>query len=201
MRYTASLHGKTIFFDCDDGLRETAAFFASILRQEDRTHHILHPGHTLQIGWGAYRVLPAEGGCQLAACDLLRDPFREVTTDLSLSLELFAGQRRILSATKAPPVETTFQDTLVLHRAALTAPKVYLLRDTPTTPGDSGWYMGALGVKAPQEPSAYRKLYTYQLLPICKEAISVLQLPVGTIAVFEAGQLIEIVDGQNNKLY
>ena len=41
---------------------------------------------------------------------------------------------------------------------------------------------------------------TYQLLSFCPGAIDIIQFPVGTIAVFEDGQLVEAVDGNNRKL-
>ncbi len=79
--------------------------------------------------------------------------------------------------------------------------RVYLKRDGPGNPGDSGWYMGAIGVKASNDPGEYARIYTYQLLEFCKEALSVMQLPIGTICVIENGNLIEIVDKNNNKIF
>lgn len=201
MRYARSFNGKSVFFLCSDALRDTAEFFSAILQHEDTAHNVIQDNRTIQIGWGFYKVLQSGGGYQILACDIEHDPFQTVTEDLSLNLEIFSQQRRILSITKAAPLETSFQDTLIVHRAAVKALRVYLQRNEPGDQGNSGWYMGAIGVKASNDPSEYARIYTYQLLKFCKEAISVLQLPAGTICVIENGSLIEIVDKDNNKRY
>lgn len=200
MKYICKFHGKTVFFFCEDTLKETAEFFASILQKEDAGGRVIRDGAVLQIGWGFYHVRRTEAGYQIMACGLLGDPFREVTEDLSLSLEIFAEQRRVLNVTKAVPRETSFQDTLVVQRAAVKAPRVYLQRCEPGNPDDSGWYMGVLGGNAPEDPGEYARVYTYQLLGFCKEALSVMQLPVGTVCVFENGRLVEAADRDNRKI-
>ena len=200
MRYARSFNGKSVFFLCGDALKDTAEFFSSVLQHEDTAHNVIQDKRTIQIGWGFYKVLQTDGEYQILACDIESDPFQSMTEDLSLSLEIFSQQRRILSITKAAPLETSLQDTLIVHRAAVKAQRVYLQRNEPGNHGDSGWYMGAIGIKAPNDPSEYARIYTNQLLKFCKEAISVVQLPIGTICIIENGNLIEIVDKDNNKL-
>ncbi|WP_298025125.1 hypothetical protein [uncultured Dysosmobacter sp.] len=201
MKYTYSFNGKSVFFFCSDTMKDTAEFFSTVLQHEDTMYDVIKNNRTIQIGWGSYKVLQADSAYQMLACDLLSDPFQAVTDDLSLSLEIFAKQRIVLSVTKAAPKETSFQDTLIVQRAAVKAPRVYLKRDEPGNSSDSGWYMGAIGVKASNDPSEYAQIYTYQLLKFCKVALSVMQLPIGTICVFENGNLIEIVDKNNNKIF
>ena len=200
MRYSYSINGKSIFFFGSDTMRDTAEFFSTVLQQEDALYHVIKSNSTIQIGWGFYKVMQVDGAYQIVACDLSGDPFQAMTDDLSLSLEIFAKQRKILSITKAEPQETSFQDTLIVQKAAVKAGRIYLQRDEPGSPGDSGWYMGAIGVNASSDPSEYARIYTYELLKFCKEALSVMQLPVGTICVIEDGELIEIVDKNNNKI-
>lgn len=200
MRYTYSFNGKTIFFFCSDALKDIAEFFSSILKNEDITHEVIKYDSTIQVGWGFYKVLQAGNEYQIVACDLLGNPFENVTEDLSLSLEIFSQQRRMLSDTKAVPYETSFQDTLIVQKAALNASRVYLKRDEPGNSDDSGWYMGAMDIKAQGDPSEYVKIYTYQLIQFCKQATFVIQLPIGTICIIENGNLVEIVDKDNNKI-
>lgn len=200
MRYTRSLHGKTVSFLCGDSQREAADLFSSILEREDEAHPILQNGRILQAGWGFYRILESGGQYQVFACDFSADPFRDLTEDLSLSLEILASQRQALRSAGGPPVETSFQDTLILQRAALTAPRVYLQRSEPGEPPDSGWYLGAIGAGASTDPAGYARIYTYQLLGVCRDALSVIQFPVGSLCVFENGRLIEAVDHNNHVL-
>ena len=201
MRYTHSFNGKTIFFLCGDAMKDAAELFSAILQREDTEHDMIKGNSTIQIGWGFYKVQQMGNEHQILAYDLLNDPFQDVTEDLSMNLEIFSQQRRILSVTKAKPVETSFQDTIIVHKAAVKAARVYLQRNEPGDQSDSGWYMGAIGVKASNDPTEYTRIYTYQLLKFCKEAISVIHLPVGTICVIENGNLTEIVDEDNIKIF
>ena len=201
MRYTHSINGKTISFLCNDALKDAAELFSAILQQEDTAHDMIKGNSTIQIGWGFYKVQQMGSEHQILAYDLLNDPFQDVTEDLSMNLEIFSQQRKILSVTKAKPVETSFQDTMIVHKAAVKAPRVYFQRNEPGDQSDSGWYMGAIGVKALNDPTEYARIYTYQLLRFCKEAISVMHLPVGTICVIENGNLTEIVDKDNIKIF
>ena len=201
MRYTYSFNGKTIFFLCCDAMKDMAEFFSTILQREDMAHDIIKDKETIQIGWGFYKIQQVGNEYQIMACDLLNDPFQSVTEDLSLSLEIFSQQRKILNITKAQQTEKSFQDTLIVHRPAVKAPRVYLQRNEPGNQSDSGWYMGAIGVKAANDPDEYARIYTYQLLKFCKEALSVMHLPIGTICIIENGNLIEIVDKDNNKIF
>lgn len=201
MRYTYSFNGKTIFFLCGDGMKDMAEFFSTILQREDTAHNIIEDNRAVQIGWGFYKIRQVGEEYQIMACDLLNDPFRSVTEDLSLSLEIFSQQRKVLNITKALPTETSFQDTLIVHRAAVKAPRVYLQRNEPGDQSDSGWYMGSIGVKASNDPNEYARIYTYQLLRFCKTALSVIHLPIGTVCIIENGNLIEIVDKDNNKIF
>lgn len=201
MRYTYSFNGKTIFFLCGDTMKDMAELFSAILQRENREHNIIEDNRIVQIGWGFYKIQQVGNEYQIMAFDLLNDPFRSVTEDLSLSLEIFSQQRKVLNITKAQPTETSFQDTLIVHRAAVKAPRVYLQRNEPVNQGDSGWYMGAIGVKAANAPDEYARVYTYQLLKFCKEALSVMNLPIGTICIIENGSIMEIVDKDNNKIF
>lgn len=199
MRYRRSFHGKTVSFLCGGAQRDTAEFFSSLLEREDSAHHILRNGYTLQAGWSFYRILETGGQYQVLACDISGDPFGDWTEDLSLSLEILAAQRMALNAAKVTPVETSFQDTMIVQRTAVKASRVYLQRSEPGEPPDSGWYMGAVEERAPKDPAAYARIYTYQLLGFCREALSVIQFPLGTICVFEGGRLVEAVD-RNHKV-
>jgi len=182
-------------------MKDIAELFSTILQREDTAHNVIMDNRTVQIGWGFYKIQQVGNEYQIMACDLLNDPFQTVTEDLSLSLKIFSQQRKVLNITKAQPIETSFQDTLIVQRAAVNVPRVYLQRNEPGNQSDSGWYMGAIGVKAANDPNEYARIYTYQLLKFCKEALSVMHLPIGTICIIENGSLIEIVDKDNNKIF
>lgn len=200
MKYTSSFNGKNVFFFCDDKLKDTAEFFLTILQNEDTAYQIISEGNNIQIGWGFFKVLQADCGYQIVAYDLLKNPFNDVTEDLTLNLEIFAQQRKVLNDTKSVVEETSFQDTLIVHKEAFEASQIYLQRSEPEDENDSGWYMGVIDGEDSDNPDDYEKICTYQLIKHCKEALSVMQLPVGTICIFENGELIEAVDEDDNKI-
>lgn len=90
---------------------------------------------------------------------------------------------------------------MIVQRAAVKASRVCLQRCEPSAPNDSGWYMGIPGKKAPEDSHEYARIYTYQLLRFCREAVYAIQLPTGTVCILEDGRLIEAVDKDNNKIY
>lgn len=199
MEYT--LNGKKICFVCDERLQQEADFFAEILEQEDKTQGVLEDGKTICIGWSYYKVLQVEEKFHIQTVDLAGNPFQEVEEDLSLSLEIFGAQLKIIKETGMTPDHVTFQDVILIRKSAVHASGIYLQRSEPVSEEDSGWYMGALEDTESNDPEDYTRIYTYQLLSICKQALSVLSLPVGVIAVFQNGELVEIVDGDDKLLY
>ena len=75
-----------------------------------------------------------------------------------------------------------------------------MIRDSAPENGDSGWTCASVFFSGPSSLEDYVKAYTYQLRRFCEQAISILHFPVGTIAVFEKGRLIEAVGENNEKL-
>ena len=71
----------------------------------------------------------------------------------------------------------------------------------PTGEGDSGWYMGVIGEEGSDNPGDYTRIHTYQLLSFCEAALALMPLPLGTIGLFERGQLVEVVDENNKNLF
>ena len=96
----------------------------------------------------------------------------------------------------------TFQDTFVAKKIALSSDAVYLEKQQAVENGDSGWYMGdANDVEQSDDPDDYITLPLYKLLSYCPKAVSVLSLPVGTIAIIKDGEITNICDEDNNEVY
>ncbi|MCM1373712.1 MAG: hypothetical protein NC245_01310 [Muribaculum sp.] len=201
MKYLRAINGRTVYFQGEESLKDVAEFFFDVLQQEDQAFHMIKNDNVIQIGWGFYKIRQSDYAYQILACDLSGNPFQDMTEDLTLSLEIFDRQRRLLKATGAAPQETSFQDSMIVQRAAVKASRVYLQRCEPSAPNDSGWYMGIPGEKAPEDSHEYARIYTYQLLRFCREAVYAIQLPTGTVCVLEDGRLIEAMDRDNNKIY
>ena len=87
-------------------------------------------------------------------------------------------------------------------KEALSSNDVYMHRKEATKNGDSGWYLGLLD--DPDEESHvladFESMPTYKLIAFCPDAMRVLQLPVGTVAVFNNKSLTALVDADDNTM-
>lgn len=200
MRYQAQVNGKEFFFEADQNLARVSDFFTGILRQQEERYGVLQDGKLLQIGWNFFRVAERKGRCQILALDYGKNPFEDVSDDLSPALTFFQRQLDAVAAAGVQAVDTTFQHTLLARKSALEAETVYLVRERAPEGSDSGWFCAAMGDQKSDNPEDYVKLFTYQLVNFCPGAIDVIQFPVGAIAVYEGGRLVEAVDRNNHKL-
>ena len=87
-------------------------------------------------------------------------------------------------------------------KEAINAENVYMHRKEAAKNGDSGWYFGLLD--DPDEEnrplSDFEMVPTYQLLQYRMDAMRVLEMPVGTVAVFSGNQMTALVDANDNAL-
>ena len=134
--------------------------------------------------------------------DYKNDPQKNRTDNVTVSLlvqnmQIEAVQK---SETKLEPV--TFKDTILVLKEAVGAENVMLSRGDATKDGDSGWYFGL--VDDPNEdnhkPDEYERVPSYELLNFRTEALRVLQMPVGTVAVINKNNLIGLFDNDGNPL-
>lgn len=198
MRYQYLLGEKQCFFLAGEGLAAAAELLAGILQRQEEQYAVLQDGKLLQIGWNYFRVVENQGQYQLLALDYTKNPFQDSTPDLSLALSYLEQQYDAVNRAGIQPLETTFQDTLIVETGALRADRIYMIRDSEPENGDSGWTCTSVFFSRPSSLEDYAKAYTYQLRKFCEQAIQILHFPVGTIAVFEQGWLMEAV-GENNK--
>lgn len=200
MKYTYNINGKLVSLSCREEWKHTADFLAGVLLEEEKAGAGLEDGSIIQIGWGFYKFVQQGKGFQMVTFDYVGDPFSATEEDLSLSLRIFHEQTETLNKAQVQAVTTSFQDSMLMKKTARTAGTVYLQRLEPMVEGDSGWYMGVVGEEGSDDPNDYERIHTYQLLSFCEAALALMPLPLGTIGLFERGQLVEVVDQDNNKL-
>lgn len=202
MKYTYDINGKRISLTCREEWRPTADFLVGILLEEEQAGNVLADGSIIQIGWSFYKFEQQGPELRMVTFDYVGDPFSATEEDLSLSLRIFHEQTELLNKARlqAQAVTTSFQDTMLMKNTARAADTVYLQRLEPTCEGDSGWYMGVIGEEGSDDPKDYTRIHTYQLLSFCEAALALMPLPLGTIGLFERGQLVEVVDENNKNL-
>ena len=75
-------------------------------------------------------------------------------------------------------------------------------RTEATKDGDSGWYLGLLNDEreGQHEPDELVSVPSLELLRFRGEALRVLQMPVGTVAVFHGNEMTALIDGEDKPL-
>jgi len=134
--------------------------------------------------------------------DYKKNPFKDRTDDVTLALMAQNMQVEAVGMSQVKPEVTTFRDTILVLKEAMNAEDVYMNRTEPSKNGDSGWYFGLLNDPNEEnhKPEDYLKLYSFELFKFRSEALRVLQLPVGTVAVFHDNDMTALVDGNDNPM-
>ena len=96
----------------------------------------------------------------------------------------------------------SFQDTILVKKTALTSNNLYFEKQVKKQDNDSGWYMGNLDDKdKSNNPEDYTTIKLYELLKICPMGISILNLPVGAMAIIKNNEIVGICDSNNKEVY
>jgi len=134
--------------------------------------------------------------------DYKKNPFKDRTDDVTLALMAQNMQVEAVGMSQVKPEVTTFRDTILVLKEAMNAEDVYMNRTEPSKNGDSGWYFGLLNDPNEEnhKPEDYLKLHSFELFKFRSEALRVLQLPVGTVAVFRDNDMTALVDGNDNPM-
>ena len=99
------------------------------------------------------------------------------------------------------PEPTLFCDTILVLKEAINAQDVYMNRSEATKNGDSGWYFGLLNDEneGKHDTDELVNMPSYELMKFRGEALRVLQMPVGTVAVFHENTMTALVDKDDNE--
>lgn len=157
----------------------------------------------IQIGFNFYKIRNVNNQSQILAVNYKENPFKDFTEDLTLSLDIMKNQLLITKKTGLISDETiSFQDTILVKKTALTSNNLYFEKQVKKQDNDSGWYMGNLDDKdKSNNPEDYTTIKLYELLKICPMGISILNLPVGAMAIIENNEIVGICDSNNKEVY
>jgi len=178
--------------------------FVETLEKQDKAYKIIEDGKTLQIGFNYYRIKKSDNNeYKIYSVDYHKNPLKDITEDLSLPLSIMKDQLLITKKTGLISDEViTFQDTLLVKKTSLTSPNVYFEKQQPKEGNDSGWYMGNLDdTEKSNNPEDYEMMILYKLLTVCPKALSILNLPVGSLAIIKNNEIVGISDSNNNEVY
>ncbi|MCY6354801.1 immunity protein Imm33 domain-containing protein [Clostridium sp. ZS2-4] len=146
----------------------------------------------IQIGWSIFTILEEHDGVHIVAPDYKKNPFKDMTEDLTIPLWIQLEQGQLLKKLNLHGEMISFQDKIIGAKGVLELDNIYLERNKEHEEGDSGWYIGPVNESSSSEE--LEGYYSYQLLKIRPSLIQVLAIPSGHMAVFDKDKIEAILD-------
>ena len=152
-------------------------------------------GFSIQVGWSIYFLDKREDGYHIIIHDYTKNPFEDMTDDLTISLWILLTQVSFLKPLTIEGELLRFCDKIVAAKNVLELDNIYLERTKGCEKGDSGWYIGP--VNDEHNAEEYEALYAYELLKLRPSLIRVLTLPFEYLVIFEKDELKAVVNERN----
>lgn len=204
--FQAEIKGKTVKLYSGAPLQGAATAVLRTLNQLSEKNDIFKEGFTMIYGWAAFFLdLRDEDGKAVyvvQTLDYRRAPNKKIDDcGLALTIQNMQVNTNHKAGVERPEV-ATFKDTVLVLREAVDAEDVYMNRSEPTKNGDSGWYFGLLNDEreGQHNPEELVAVPSFELLGFRGEALRVLEMPVGTLAVFHKNEMTALVDGNDKPL-
>jgi hypothetical protein len=200
MRFERQIENFVVIALCGKDLADQAAALLSKLEQLHQRGPALHPGSVVQFGWSRL-VLEADDQ-DLVVCepDFDGDPFHDTVPEVDRTLRVASGQAGICRLVRAVGPDVSFDQTMIVARKHVAAPKIYLDRRATELGGFSGWYLGPFEEEVTvQNHGSLERLYIYQLLELRPAVLTVLNLPVNYLVAF-SGDRIEMIFDSNGSV-
>ena len=204
--FEAKIKDKTVRMYSNAPLKNAATAVLRTLNKLSNEVDIFTPGFTMMFGWAAFMLTKRESGGNtyyvVQTFDYYNNPSKRID-DVSIALTVQNMQMDTnMRAGVNKPEPTTYKDKILVLKSAVDAKDVYLNRSDVTRDGDSGWYFGLLNdeKEGQHDPDELVSVCTYELLRFRGEAMRVLQMPVGTLAVFNGTEMTALVDKDDTAL-
>ncbi len=205
--FEAEINNKRVKLYSNYPLKNAATSVLRTLRAISEKTNIFSPTFALNYGWARFylskRTEKSSSYYVVQTADYRNDPMTLRTDDCSDALVVQNMQVDTnVRAKVQKPEPTLYSDTILVLKEAINADDVYLNRTEPTKDGDSGWYFGLLNDEREDqhEHDELVTLRTSELIKFRPEALRVLQMPVGTLAVFNKNTMTALVDKDDNPL-
>ncbi|MGG3524115.1 hypothetical protein COM13_22320 [Bacillus pseudomycoides] len=152
-------------------------------------------GFSIQVGWSIYFLDKREDGFHITVHDYTKNPFEDMTDDLTISLWILLTQVSFLKPLTIEGELLRFCDKIVAAKNVLKLDDIYLERTKDCEKGASGWYIGPINDE--DDTEEYEAFYAYELLKLKPSLIQVLTLPSGFLVIFEKDVVKAVVDENN----
>ena len=205
--FEAEINNKKVKVYSNAPLKNAATALLRTLNQLSQQTNIFNPNFALNYGWARYYLSKGTEGNNsfyvVQTADYQNDPSKLRTDDCTSALIVQNMQVDTnMKAKVEKPEPTLYSDTILVLKEAIGAKDVYMNRSEPSKNGDSGWYFGLLNDENEGNHSTEElvNMPSSELMKFRGEALRVLQMPVGTLAVFHENTMTALVDKDDNPL-
>ena len=188
--FEAEMNNKKVKLYTNFPLKNAAGALLKTLNAVSKKTDIFNPTFALNYGWARYflskRTDKNSSYYVVQTADYRNNPMQLRSDDCTDALVI--QNMQVDTNTKAKvvkPEPTLFCDTVLVLKEAMNSPDVGLLNDEN---------------EDKHEPDEMIALPTSELMKFRGEALRVLQMPVGTLAVFHDNEMTALVDKDDNPL-
>jgi hypothetical protein len=199
--FVKEIHGRKFRANAEDALRPQIQTLFQVI--ETIPIEKIKDSFRLEMGWTVFSIIEksARDFC-IAVPDYTKDPFTDITDDLTVALWVQSEQTHFLREYGITGEAVRFSDKITVANAALKKSKINLQRFADHSIGDSGWCIestsdGAAGDAADH----YEAFYAYQLLALRPALVKVLALPCEYIVVFDDDTVKAILDPFDHNIF
>lgn len=207
--FEAKIKGNTVRMYAEYPLKNAAGAIFNTLTNISKNNDIdiFNDKFVMGFGWSFFYMSERKDNngntfYVVQTHDYKKNPMTTKTDDVTLALMVQNMQVEAVRMANVKPEASTFKDTVLVLKEAINASDVYMNRTEPAKDGDSGWYFGL--VDDPNEENhtsdEYQKIPAFEFFKFRSEALRVLEMPVGTLAVFHDNTMIALTDGDDKPL-
>ena len=139
--FNIKIYNKHFVANAEKDLHLQIETLFKILKSVDESKLI--NGFSFEVGWTIYFLHEtSENHFEILAPDFIKNPFEDMTKDLTLALWVQLEQVHLLRRLDINGKSTKFSDKIILSKNVLKQEKIYLQRQADVEKGDSGWYIG-----------------------------------------------------------
>ena len=204
---TAKIREQTVRLFSDLPLKNAVGAVFRTLAQVSQKTNIFSERFALCFGWAYFYMSPREdeNGNKfwlVQTGDYDKDPQKDRIDNCTVSLVVQNMQIEAVQIAKVNPEPATCKDTVLVLKEAMNAEDVYMNRSEAAKDGDSGWYFGLLDDPNEENHTAddYIRVPSCELIKFRTEALRVMQMPVGTVAVFHENEMTALIDSEDRPL-
>lgn len=165
----------------------------------------INDGYKLEIGFSVFIMVSQPKGYSILVPDYTDSPFTSLTDDLTIGLWILSEQAELLYGFGFDEVSVRFDDEITVAENTFKSPWISMQRYPDLGKNHSGWCIEGIekdreGKWRSTQDNNYRSVYAYELLNIRPSLIKYLILPYNYIAVFDGGDIAEILNSRDESI-